>query len=199
MPCPSGADPARNPRRSGRAWITPTVAGILDNPRCTGRQVWNRHSTARSHRDARRAGGAGGRTNAEEWAVSNTPAHAALVDEATFRSVQGIRAARKSQDGDTRAYLLAGLIMCGACDRRFDSHWGHNRPGYRCRHGHTSARNQAPAMRNTYVREDHLLAALRARLADVAGDDAALADYLGTIGLVIIYVGPDWTIEETPQ
>ncbi|MEV0703305.1 recombinase family protein [Saccharopolyspora sp. NPDC050389] len=32
VPCPSGADPARNPHRSGRAWITPTVAGILDNP-----------------------------------------------------------------------------------------------------------------------------------------------------------------------
>jgi hypothetical protein len=36
------------------------------------------------------------------------------VDEATFRSVQGIRAARSSQDGGVRRYLLAGLVVCGA-------------------------------------------------------------------------------------
>ncbi|WP_245761829.1 tetratricopeptide repeat protein [Saccharopolyspora shandongensis] len=76
MPCPSGADPGRNPHRSGQAWMTPTVAGILENPRYTGRQVWNRHGTVRSHRDAGRAGGVGGRMNAEEWAVSNASAHA---------------------------------------------------------------------------------------------------------------------------
>ncbi|WP_435876185.1 recombinase family protein [Saccharopolyspora shandongensis] len=87
--------------------MTSTVVGILDNPRCTGRQVWNRHSTVDNHRDARRTGGTGGRTNAEDWAVSNTPAYAALVDEAMFRSVQGIRAEGKSQDGNTRTYLLA--------------------------------------------------------------------------------------------
>ncbi|MEV4734765.1 zinc ribbon domain-containing protein [Saccharopolyspora sp. NPDC049426] len=40
--------------------------------------------------------------------------------------------------------LLAGLVVCGACDRRFDSHWAHNRPGYRCRHGRTSARGKTP-------------------------------------------------------
>ncbi|MEV6227875.1 recombinase family protein [Saccharopolyspora shandongensis] len=78
MPCPSGADPGRNPHCSGQAWMTPTVAGILENPRYTGRQVWNRHGTVRSHRDAGRAGGVGGRTNAEEWAVSNASAHALL-------------------------------------------------------------------------------------------------------------------------
>ncbi|MGP4017480.1 recombinase family protein [Saccharopolyspora sp. 5N708] len=197
--CPSGADPERNPHRSGRAWMTPTVAGILDNPRYTGWQVWNRTGTVQSPGAARRAGGTGGRANAGEWAVSNAPAHAALVDEATFRSVQGIRAARKSQDGDVRTYRLAGLIVCGACDRRFDLHRVHNRPGYRCRHGRTSARTEAPVLKSTYVREEHLLAGLRARLADVTGDDDTdLADYLHTNGLVIVYLGPDWAIEEIP-
>ncbi|WP_407691328.1 recombinase family protein [Saccharopolyspora mangrovi] len=33
VPCPSGADPERNRHRSDRAWRTPTVAGILENPR----------------------------------------------------------------------------------------------------------------------------------------------------------------------
>ncbi|MEV0705684.1 zinc ribbon domain-containing protein [Saccharopolyspora sp. NPDC050389] len=132
-----------------------------------------------------------------DWVVSNVPAHRALVDEVTFHAIQGMRVARKTQGGDTRIYRLAGLVVCGRCGRRFDSHWVNNRAGYRCRHGHTSARNQAPVMKNTYVREDHLLAALRARLADATGnDEAAVADYLRTNGLVIVYLGPDWALEE---
>ncbi|MCG5439655.1 recombinase family protein [Micromonospora foliorum] len=47
VPCPSGADPARNPHRSGRQWMLTTVAAILANPRYTGRQVWNRQRTDR--------------------------------------------------------------------------------------------------------------------------------------------------------
>ncbi|MER7078939.1 recombinase zinc beta ribbon domain-containing protein [Saccharopolyspora kobensis] len=161
-----------------------------------GGQVWNRHTTSRSHRTARRAGGTGGQVNERDWAVSKAPAHPALVDEATFQAVQGMRAARKSQDGDTRTYLLAGLIMCGVCDRRFDSHWVHNRPGYRCRHGHTSARTHTPIPKSTYVREDHLLDGLRVQLNEATGDNTSLANYLRTNSLVIVYRDPDWTIEK---
>ncbi|MDG9674723.1 recombinase family protein [Micromonospora sp. DH14] len=32
-PCPFGADPARNPHRSGRQWMLTTVAATLANPR----------------------------------------------------------------------------------------------------------------------------------------------------------------------
>ncbi|MGH3260202.1 MAG: recombinase family protein [Streptosporangiaceae bacterium] len=45
IPCPSAADPGRNPHRSGAAWTLGTVASILANPRYTGRQVWNRQRT----------------------------------------------------------------------------------------------------------------------------------------------------------
>jgi DNA invertase Pin-like site-specific DNA recombinase len=45
IPCPSAADPKRNPHRSGHAWTLGTVAAILANPRYTGRQVWNRQRT----------------------------------------------------------------------------------------------------------------------------------------------------------
>ena len=45
IPCPSAADPARNPHRTGAAWTLRTVAAILANPRYTGRQVWNRQRT----------------------------------------------------------------------------------------------------------------------------------------------------------
>src|SRR6516164_6537383 len=45
IPCPSAADPQRNPHRTGTAWTLRTVAAILANPRYTGRQVWNRQRT----------------------------------------------------------------------------------------------------------------------------------------------------------
>ncbi|MEH1017766.1 recombinase family protein [Micromonospora sp. CPCC 206060] len=45
VPCPSGADPARNRHRSGQRWMLTTVTAILANPRYTGRQVWNRQRT----------------------------------------------------------------------------------------------------------------------------------------------------------
>ena len=45
VPCPSAADPGRNPHRTGAAWTLRTVAAILANPRYTGRQVWNRQRT----------------------------------------------------------------------------------------------------------------------------------------------------------
>ena len=45
IPCPSAADPGRNPHRSGARWTLRTVAAILANPRYTGRQVWNRQRT----------------------------------------------------------------------------------------------------------------------------------------------------------
>jgi DNA invertase Pin-like site-specific DNA recombinase len=45
VPCPSAADPARNPHRAGAGWTLGTVTTILQNPRYTGRQVWNRQRT----------------------------------------------------------------------------------------------------------------------------------------------------------
>lgn len=129
--------------------------------------------------------------------MSTVPAHAALVDKATIRSVQGILAARKAQDGGTQRYLLAGLVVCGACDRRFDSHWAHHRTGYRCRHGRTSARAEAPGLKSVFVREEHLLDGLRSRLPELTGGgDEDLADYLRANGLVIVYLGPDWILEQ---
>ena len=51
--------------------------------------------------------------------------------------------------------------MCGLCGRRMDAHWVNGRAGYRCRHGHNSARPGSPDRpRNLYVREDVLLAEL---------------------------------------
>ncbi|WP_407691292.1 hypothetical protein [Saccharopolyspora mangrovi] len=164
----------------------------MEKPRYTGRQVWNRTGTTHCPGTARRAGGTGRRTDSGAWVVSNAPAHAALVDEATFRSVQGIRTARRSGDGGARTYLLARLVVCGAGGR--GSHRAHNRPGYRYRHGRTSARAEAPGLKSVFVREEHLLAGLRSRLPEVTGGDEDLVDHVRANGLVIVYLGPDWML-----
>ena len=75
-------------------------------------------------------------------------------DEATFLAIQGMRAARPTKYGGTRTYVLAGLVQCQLCGRRLDSHWVNGRPGYRCRHGHPSARNRPSELaKNVYVRD----------------------------------------------
>ncbi|WP_430503209.1 hypothetical protein ACQRWP_16845 [Micromonospora trifolii] len=54
------------------------------------------------------------------------------------------------------------MICCGVCGRIMNSHWVHDRAGYRCRHGNTSARPTSSRRQKTlYVREDHLLDRIR--------------------------------------
>jgi DNA invertase Pin-like site-specific DNA recombinase len=173
VPCPSNADPGRNGHRSGERWIVRTVAMILENPRYTGRQVWNRQST-QGHGSGGRVSGRGSgavRWNpAEEWEVSEHLTHRPLVDDATFLAVQGMRTSRTTKDGESRSYVLAGLVTCGVCGRRMDAHWVHDRPGYRCRHGYSSAApRSAGAPRNVYVREGRLLEVLPGLLAAKGG------------------------------
>jgi hypothetical protein len=46
-----------------------------------------------------------------------------------------------------------------------ESHWVHQRPGYRCRHGHTSAKPPAAGRaKNLYLREEHILARVATQL-----------------------------------
>jgi hypothetical protein len=103
VPCPSAADPGRNPHRTGTRWTLRTVAAILANPRYTGRQVWNRQrtdfdladpaDTTLGHRQVQR------RNLPEGWVISRHPAHAALVSEADSSrpSRSGRRAARRAR------------------------------------------------------------------------------------------------------
>jgi site-specific DNA recombinase len=100
IPCPSAADPKRNPHRSGARWTLRTVAAILANPRYTGRQVWNRQrtdfdlvdpaNTALGHRQVQRW------NLPEGWVISRHPAHPALVSEADFIAAQDATAPRRA-------------------------------------------------------------------------------------------------------
>jgi site-specific DNA recombinase len=172
-PCPSAADPGRNPHRSGAAWTLGAVRSILANPRYTGRQVWNRQRTDKDLADpADIALGhkAVQRWNLPDgWVISARPAHPALVSEADFIAAQDISAARGPAPHGAlagpvrRRYLLAGLVICGICGRRMDSAWSNGKPAYRCRHGHTSTAPPDPdRAKNAYVREDRILARLPA-------------------------------------
>lgn len=159
IPCPSATDPDRNAHRSAEGWTVTTVRAVLANPRYTGRQVWNRQRTERElidpdnttlgHRDVMRW------NTPDDWVISTTPAHPALVSEADFIAVQNLRVPREGVPG--RVYLLAGLLRCGQCGRLLDSCWSHNRPAYRCRHGCSSATGpRLDGPRNLYLREDHV-------------------------------------------
>ncbi|MEU4448271.1 recombinase family protein [Actinosynnema sp. NPDC050801] len=153
IPGPSGA---------GDGWSLRTVTEILRNPRYTGYQVWNRTSADRTDRSAtgRRPTT---RNSRHEWALSRRIAHQPLVSEQDFLAAQTVHAGRPNAEGGKHVYVLTGSLHCAVCGRRMDAHRVHDRPGYRCRHGHPSARTRPDdAPRNLYLREDHLLA----RIAD---------------------------------
>ena len=160
VPCPSAADPARNPHRTAAGWTLGTVTTILSNPRYTGRQVWNRQRTDTELADP----GAQERAAVEPpGRVGNLrqPAHPALVSEDDFIAVQDVNASRgpvPQGEPVLRRYLLARLLACGVCGRRMESAWSNGKPAYRCRHGRTSAMTSDPSRpKNVYVREDKLL------------------------------------------
>jgi len=168
MPCPSASDPGRSQHRTGAGWTLGTVTTILQNPRYTGRQVWNRQRTDKDladpadvslgHKDVQRWNLPDG------WVTSTRPAHDALVSEADFIAAQDIHAARgPSPQADLtgpgkREYLLSGLLVCGTCGRRMESAWSNGKPAYRCRHGHTTASAPDPDRAgNAYIREERIL------------------------------------------
>jgi hypothetical protein len=165
VPCPSAADPGRNRHRSGAGWTLGAVTAILENPRYTGRQVWNRQRTdseladpgnvTLGHKSVQRWNLPDG------WVISKRPAHPALVSEEDFVAAQAVNATRgpaPQAEPVVRRYLLAGLLNCGLCGRRMESTWSNGKAAYRCRHGHTSAMAPDPARpKNTYIREDRLL------------------------------------------
>jgi hypothetical protein len=195
VPCPSSADPDRNRHRTRGAWTLRTVAVILANPRYTGRQTWNRRAT-------------GAEGPASMPALSAKMAHPPLVTEQDFVTAQQIRAARSTSDGRTRRFALAGLIRCGVCDRRLDSHWNHGRPTYRCRHGYTSTQSPGQLRPKTlYIREDYLVDEISIRLGDEGNGGHAtpeldrprrrnVAAALRKSRKIIVYGSAGWRLED---
>jgi hypothetical protein len=75
-----------------------------------------------------------------------------------------------------------------------DAHWVNDRAGYRCRHGHNSARRTiAERQRNLYVREDTLIAELIQHVAVDGGELDAVA-YLRSRDMVVVHDREGWSL-----
>ena len=160
VPCPSAADPGRNPHRTGSGVDAADRRGDPGQPavhRPAGVEpaavphaiLVDPANTGLGHKQVQRW------NLPEGWVISKHPAHAALVSEADFIAAQDTAAPRGPAGPAVRRYLLAGLLACGRCGRRLESAWSNGRPAYRCRHGHTSAAVPDPARpKNIYLRED---------------------------------------------
>jgi hypothetical protein len=109
-------------------------------------------NTGLGHHEVRR------RNSPDQWVISERRTHPALISEIDFIAVQALRAKHAKTK---HHYRLKGLLRCATCDRAFEGHWVNQTAGYRCRHGHTSAKDSGtrPA-KATYLREDRVLAKL---------------------------------------
>lgn len=208
VPCPSTADAERNSHRHGGVWADTSVAAILANPRYTGHQVWNRQPTTHtplrnltppSPTETGEVGHEYGHRRVqhwnppEDWVISTTIAHPALVSPQHFIAVQELRTARSNQHGQRRTYQLAGHLRCQPCGRRMDSHWVNNRPGYRCRHGQTSDQPTGTTHRPyLYVREDEILTELLTH-PSLADDGQSAEEVAGFLRLHKITIDVDRT------
>ncbi|HZM84376.1 MAG TPA: recombinase family protein [Candidatus Limnocylindrales bacterium] len=178
MPSPSGFDRERNRHRPGYAWHLRSVATILAKPRYTGRQVWNRQQTKRRPTEDALPGMAGVRKLApsQGWAISDKPAHEALVSEADFIAAQNVSAQNQPVDGSSRTNLLVGMLRCGIFGRSMQSQLSHGNAACRCRHGDTSAHPAALRQaRNLYLREDLILGRVLAELHTITSRDTGIS------------------------
>ncbi|WP_026184516.1 recombinase family protein [Salinispora vitiensis] len=168
---PSAADPARNPHRTGEGWAKSAVKNILSNPRYTGRQVWNKQRKDEVLLDVNDVA-LGYETrmrwnDKNSWVWSDTIAHPPLVTVNDFELAQTIMNASGSgrisaQPRKARyPYILRGLMLCGLCGRKMQSHQAHETAYYRCRYPNEYAlANHIQHPRNIYVAERDIVPAL---------------------------------------
>ncbi|MDT5045938.1 MAG: hypothetical protein QOG75_1791, partial [Mycobacterium sp.] len=205
IPSPAGHDPDRNRHRTNTVWTLRTVAAILANPRYTGRQVWNRQRTDHHETvpgDKRSSLGPTRTWNPKsEWITSTRRTHPALISDTDFLAAQHVTAISTPNDHNARHYALTGLLVCGLCGRRLEGHWVHGRPGYRCRHGRTSAHHPATRPRSIYWPERQIKSEIlrelerQGFLAASAGVDG-LAAYLRDHDTVIVCNAAQLAIDE---
>jgi hypothetical protein len=136
-----------------------------------------------------------------DWVISGDRTQPAPVGDADFLAVQQITALAVPADGRVHRYQLTGLLVCRLCGRRLEGHWVNRRPGYRCRHGHTTAQSAGTDGRRwlywsqTRIAE-HLVATGNKDLAGVA-DAGDLAARLRARDALIV-CGPDTVAVDQP-
>ncbi|WP_092546296.1 recombinase family protein [Actinoplanes derwentensis] len=166
--CPSAYDRARNPHRNTQVWETTAVRAILQNPRYTGHQVWNRARTdevlidvddvALGHESRHRW------NDPSKWIWSRIQSHEPLISTDLYEQAQRTIKKRGTNGTAGKAprhtghpYLFRGLITCGVCDRKMVGNPNHGRLYYRCTASRDYVRqhqiSHPPAL---YLREDQI-------------------------------------------
>jgi DNA invertase Pin-like site-specific DNA recombinase len=183
--CPSARRPEQNRHRQADGWQGSTVRAILENPRYTGYAIfgrWARQEMLLDPDDVSAGHVIRFRRAAPERVVrSRRPAHPEIVSVEDFTQAQllrrskgagGLRTARKAERAGRatkHTYLFRGLIRCSVCKRKMEGSPRKHGMYYRC-----PARTLAPGSPalvdhppTVYVREDPLLEAVNAWLADL--------------------------------
>jgi site-specific DNA recombinase len=181
---PSAHDPERNRHRSSGAWSKSAVRAILNNPRYTGRQVWNRQpkheilidveDVALGHRTQQRW------NDPERWIWSDQVVHEPVIDTDLFQrahAVLNLHGGDRTTRQRTRVAHVCTLrarLGCDICGRRMQGQVSHGEVYYRCRYRQEYAlggRSDHP--RNVYLAERDVIGPLDRWLA-TAFDPASL-------------------------
>jgi site-specific DNA recombinase len=179
---PAAHDRARNRHRDGRAWAKSAIKAILNNPRYTGHQVWNRqprHEILRDVEDVADGYKTLQRWNdPSDWVWSAETTHEALVSPEDFARAQEQMRAGRNRPAVRKAhraphpYMLRGLLSCGVCGRRMGGHTIRAETRYRCRYPlEYSLANEVDHPRTVLVREDWIVEALDAWLLQLFEPD----------------------------
>jgi len=143
VPSPSGHDPARNRHRASAngAWGKSAVRAIIQNPRYTGRQVWNRQRRDEDLLDVDDiAAGYQSKmrwNDRADWVWSAHPTHEPLVSTEVFAQAAAQRSVGEHRQAIVRpqrrhTYCLSALVHCGVCGRRMSGSWNNGAAHYRC-------------------------------------------------------------------
>ena len=161
VPSPAAHDRLRNRHRVGRSVDAAGSGGDSGQPalhRPTGVEPAVHRSPGDLSRRQAHQRGFGAAVEPERSVGGLGPVGASAAGQrGRLRHRADDHRSRDPGDGQTRRYRLTGLVVCGICGRRADAHWVHGRPGYRCRHGRTSASPPLPGRpKSLYWREDLL-------------------------------------------
>jgi len=194
---PSANDPARNRHRASSkgVWSKIAVRAILQNPRYTGYQVWNRqqrheelldvNDVALGHQTRMRWNDRG------DWIWSENPTHQSIISLDRFTDAQavftGAKRAKVRRERTKHTYLLSGHVHCAQCGRRMQGSWNHDRPYYRCKFPAEYAIAKDKHPKTIYVREDSLTPAIDQWLAQLFDDN----HIDGTCAALEAATGPD--------
>jgi site-specific DNA recombinase len=178
---PSAHDPDRNRHRisSGGAWSKHAVRSILQKPRYTGRQVWNRQrrdevlldvdDVALGHETKIRW------NKEDDWVWSQNPTHTAIVTVDEFDAARAVFTAGQRtairKERTRHPYALTGLMFCGICGRRMQGSWNNGRAYYRCEFPAEYAIAEDKHPKTVYRREDAIVPGLDAWIAQLFDED----------------------------